>query len=91
MTRLSIKAMHAGSRQVSKSQFKAQALALFREIETSGESVVITDHGRPALEVRPYRPVERSPMDPMHELQGSVLHYDQPLEPVAEVDWETLA
>ena len=32
-------------RQVSKTQFKAHALALFREIEASGEAVVITDHG----------------------------------------------
>ncbi len=83
--------MTAAPRQVSKSQFKAQALALFREIEASGEPVVITDHGRPALEVRPYRPVEAGAMDPLEQLRGSVLHYDQPLDPVAEADWEALA
>ena len=84
--------MATAPRQVSKSQFKAQALALFREIETSGEPLVITDHGRPALEVRPYRPLQSDAGgDPLQALRGSVTHYDQPFEPVAEADWEALA
>ncbi|MCX5961274.1 MAG: type II toxin-antitoxin system Phd/YefM family antitoxin [Cyanobacteria bacterium] len=39
-------------RQVSKSRFKAQALELFRQVEASGEPLVVTDHGRPTLELR---------------------------------------
>jgi antitoxin (DNA-binding transcriptional repressor) of toxin-antitoxin stability system len=83
--------MATAPRQVSKSQFKAQALALFREIETSGEPLVITDHGRPALEVRPYRPLQSDAADPLEALRGSVTHYEQPFEPVAGGDWEALA
>jgi antitoxin (DNA-binding transcriptional repressor) of toxin-antitoxin stability system len=83
--------MTTAPRQVSKSQFKAQALALFREIETSGEPLVITDHGRPALEVRPYRPLQTDAADPLEVLRGSVTHYDQPFEPVAGGDWEAMA
>lgn len=75
------------SLQVSKSQFKAKALEFFRQIETSGEPVVITDHGQPKLEVRPYQPSTRSPLD---VLKGSVLRYDNPLIPVADEDWEAL-
>lgn len=78
-------------RWISKSQFKAHALALFREIETSGEPLVVTDHGRPALEVRPYRPAPADQSDPLVELRGSVLHYNDPFAPVAEGDWEVLA
>jgi len=51
-TLVRIQAMPTTPRQISKSQFKTQALALFREIETSGQALVITDHGRlsgPAL------------------------------------------
>ena len=81
----------AQSRRVSKSQFKAHALELFRQVEASGESLVVTDHGRPTLEVRPYRPVESTAADPLELLRGSVLHYDEPFEPVAEGDWEALA
>jgi antitoxin (DNA-binding transcriptional repressor) of toxin-antitoxin stability system len=70
--------------QVSKSQFKAKALEFFRQIETSGESIVVTDHGQPKLEVRPYKPRTRNPLD---ILRGSVLRYDNPTAPVAEDDW----
>ena len=75
------------ARSVSKTQFKARALALFREIEHSGESVVITDHGRPALEVRPFKATGN---DPLQSLRNTVLRFDDPLAPVAEGDWEAL-
>jgi prevent-host-death family protein len=71
--------------QVSKSQFKAKALEYFRQVEASGEPVVVTDHGEPKLEVRPYKPLGRSPLE---LLRGSVLRYDRPLEPIGEDDWE---
>ncbi|WOD14406.1 type II toxin-antitoxin system Phd/YefM family antitoxin [Paraburkholderia kirstenboschensis] len=70
---------------VSKSEFKAKALEFFRQIEASGESVVVTDHGKPALEVRTYRSMERNPLD---VLRGSVVRYENPTEPVAEGEWE---
>lgn len=73
--------------QVSKSQFKAKALEFFRQVETSGEPVVITDHGQPKLEVRPFKPHTR---DPLEVLRGSVLRYDNPTAPVAEDDWEAM-
>ena len=73
------------SSQVSKSEFKAKALEYFRQIEASGESVIVTDHGKPALEVRPYRGEERHPLD---ILRGSVVRYEKPTEPVANSDWE---
>ena len=47
-----------------KVRTKAQALELFRQIDASGESLVNTDHGRPALEVRPYRPIDFPTADP---------------------------
>lgn len=73
--------------QVSKSQFKAKALELFREVESTGGTMIITDHGRPAIEVRPYRKVDRNPLE---ILRGSVTEYLDPTEPVGEGDWEAL-
>lgn len=73
--------------QVSKSQFKARALEFFRQVEASGESVVVTDHGEPKLEVRPYKPLARNPLE---VLRGSVLRYDRPFESVGDDDWEAL-
>ncbi|KAF3997180.1 type II toxin-antitoxin system Phd/YefM family antitoxin [Glaciimonas immobilis] len=71
--------------RVSKSQFKSRALEFFRQIETSGESLIVTDHGKPTLEVRPYRNTARKPLD---ILRGSVVRYDNPTDPVAEDAWE---
>ncbi|MFK4445097.1 antitoxin (DNA-binding transcriptional repressor) of toxin-antitoxin stability system [Caballeronia udeis] len=73
------------NRQVSKSEFKAKALEFFRQVESSGESLIVTDHGRPTLELRPYRADARDPLD---LLRGSLLRYDNPTDPVGEDDWE---
>jgi len=62
--------------QISKSEFKAKALEYFRKVESSGQSVVVTDHGKPSIEVRRYQPTERSPL---------VL-----LKGTGNEDWETL-
>lgn len=69
---------------VTKSQFKARALEYFRQIETSGGSIVITDRGQPTVEVRRYRSDQRAPLE---ILRGSVVEYKKPTEPVADDDW----
>lgn len=71
--------------QVSKSEFKAKALEFFRQIESSGDNIVVTDHGRPVLEVRPYRANHSNPLD---VLRGSVMQYAAPTAPVSEDDWD---
>ncbi|MDT8428129.1 MAG: type II toxin-antitoxin system Phd/YefM family antitoxin [Pseudomonadales bacterium] len=73
---------------VTKSQFKAKALEYFRRVETSGESVVITDHGQPTIEIRRYRNDQRPPLE---QLRGSVVEFREPTTPVGEDDWEALA
>ena len=74
--------------QVSKSEFKAKALEFFRQVEFSGTPVIVTDHGKPSIEIRPYREVERSPLD---ILKGSVTEYIDPTAPVGLEDWEALS
>jgi antitoxin (DNA-binding transcriptional repressor) of toxin-antitoxin stability system len=71
--------------RISKSEFKARALEVFRAIESSGESRVITDHGKPTLEIRKLR---RSDLPPLDVLRGTVLKFDGPTDPVAADDWE---
>jgi predicted nicotinamide N-methyase len=73
--------------QISKSEFKAKALELFRRIEASGEPVLVTDHGRPKLEVRRYEaPVE----NPLEWLRGKVIFSDESIDPVGVDDWDIL-
>lgn len=73
---------------VSKSQFKAKALEFFRRVEASGESVIVTDNGQPAIEVRRYRADTRPPLARLRE---SVVAFDEPTQPVGDDDWEALA
>lgn len=71
---------------VSKSEFKARALEVMREVEATGKSIVITDRGKPTIEIRPYHSKETSPLD---TLKGSVTEYIDPTSPIAEDDWES--
>lgn len=72
-------------KQITKSEFKAKALEYLRKVEATGQSLVVTDHGRPTIEVKPFVARERHPLD---ILRGSVLRYERPTEPVAEDDWD---
>jgi antitoxin (DNA-binding transcriptional repressor) of toxin-antitoxin stability system len=75
------------SKIVSKSAFKARALELFRYVENTAERVVITDRGRPVLEIRPFHDEK---IDPITFLKGSVKHYERPTDPVGVDDWSIL-
>lgn len=73
--------------EISKSKFKARALEIFRRVEQTGQPVVITDHGSPKLVLRK---VALSTMTPQQRLKGSVVRYDNPMDPVDDADWEVL-
>ena len=47
--------------------------------------MVITDRGRPVLQVQPYRGAAE---EAWRLLRNSVLRYDRPTDPVALEDWE---
>lgn len=72
--------------QVSKSQLKAKALEYFRQIEATGDTVIVTDHGQPTIEIKPF---QLKKINPLSLLQGSVLRFDDPFAPVDEDDWES--
>lgn len=38
---------------VSKSKLKAKMPSVFREVEKMGETVIVTDHGKPTLKITP--------------------------------------
>jgi len=71
--------------QISKTELKAHALEVFREIEKSGKSRVITDRGRPTLEIRKLR---QQQMEPLEVLKGTVVKFEAATAPVVEDDWE---
>lgn len=69
--------MDVAIKKYSKSKFKPKALEVMREVEQTGESVVITDNGKPTLELKVYR---SSRMDPLDRLRGSVVAFQRPTE-----------
>jgi len=71
--------------QISKTEFKAHALAVFREIEQSGQPRIITDRGKPTLEIKKLRQRET---EPLALLKGTVIKYEAATSPVADDDWE---
>lgn len=71
---------------VSKSRFKAQALELFRQVERTGQPLLITDRGVPVLKVIRY---QEDPGAALKALRDTVVRYDAPTKPVAEEDWES--
>jgi prevent-host-death family protein len=71
---------------VSKSRFKARALAYFREVEQTGREIVITDRGVPVLRLVPYR---ADPLAARRVLRDTVVRYEAPMEPVDPDAWES--
>lgn len=60
-------------RRVSKAVFKAKACELFRDVETLGESVIVTDHGQPTIEIRRYAGRRKNPLA---ALRSAIVHFD---------------
>jgi len=75
-----------GMEQISKTEFKAHALEVLREIEKSGKPRIITDHGKPTIEIKKLRQRKESPLE---ILKGTVIEYDEYDEPVAVDDWQS--
>ncbi len=86
---------------VSIDEFQARARELMREVEESGQTIVVTERGKPLVEIRALSEPEKAEFrlqgtaedsaDPLELLRGSVLFYERPLDPVGEDDWEALS
>ncbi len=72
---------------ISKSKFKPNALKYFRHVEETGEELIITDHGKPALRIVPF---SEDPLESLKALRNSVIKYEDPTAPVGLEDWDSL-
>ena len=70
--------------EISKSNFKAHALEVMRNVEQTGDEVIITSHGKPVLIVKKFK----QKISPLEKLRGSVVKYNSPTTPISEDDWE---
>ncbi len=63
---------------VSKTKFKTRVLEYFREVKRTGRTLIVTDRGRPIVKIEPIH----ADSDSLRDLNGSVVRYEAPLEPV---------
>ena len=72
---------------VSKSRFKPRVLEFLRNVEATGEPLIITDRGRPVLKILPF---QGDANDDLSAFRNAVLRFDDPLSPVGLEDWKHL-
>ena len=71
---------------VSKSTLKAKMLEYFREVEASGEELIVTSNGQPVLKVTPYRQ-QLTVDEAFADVRGKIRYHGDLLEPTT-AEWE---
>jgi prevent-host-death family protein len=71
---------------VSKSVLKAKMLEYFREVETSGEALIVTSSGQPVLRVIPYCQ-DLTVDEAFADVRGKIRYHGDLLEPTT-AEWE---
>ena len=73
-------------RKMSKSKLKAHMLAVFRELEESGEELVVTDNNRPVLRIVPY--IEATSVEQAFQrVRGRLVLHEDPDVPTVD-EWD---
>lgn len=67
-------------RKVSKSALKAKMLEYFRQVERTGEELVVTDNNQPVLKVTRLVPRRRA-AEVFADVRGRVVYHEDPLAP----------
>ncbi len=71
---------------ISKSKLKARMLEIFRELETSGSELIVTDRDRPVLKIIPIK--SKTTVDDLFSgIQGKVVYHEEINTPTL-LEWE---
>jgi len=74
---------------VSKSALKSKMLAYFRNVEETGEELIVLNHHKPVLKIIPYK--EKKSFDEIFKPFQDKLTFSEPLETSSEDEWGDLA
>lgn len=74
---------------VSKGVLKAKMLAYFREVEQTGEELIVTDHRKPVLKIVPITPPKMSVTDAFADLRGKIQYFDNINSPTSD-EWSEI-
>ena len=70
---------------ISKSKLKANMLRIFREIEETGEILIVTDHNRPVLRIQPIAQ-KKTVEEAFGNIQGRVIYREDINTPTTD-EW----
>ncbi len=62
-------------KSISKSKLKSQLLEFLRLVESEGEEIVVTDHGKPVVKISKYAQTP-STEDLFGEIRGKVKYFE---------------
>ena len=72
---------------VSKAKIKAKLLEYFRQVEETGEEIIVTDRNHPVLRIVPYRAV-RTTTEVFTDLRSKVRLPEAEVLSTTEDEWE---
>lgn len=72
---------------LSITDFTGKSSEYFRQVQETGEALILTESDKPVLQIKPY---PKTDDEILEFLRGCIIHYDDPLEPVGLEDWEML-
>lgn len=68
---------------ISKSRLKAEMLSVFRQLERSGEELVVTDRGRSVLKISSLIPPKKTVESVFSDVSGKVVYHEDILVPTS--------
>ena len=72
--------------KISKSKLKAKMLEIFRQLESSGNELIVTDHDKPVLKIIPIK--QKAAVNAVFgDLQGQVTYLEDINTPTLQ-EWE---
>jgi len=75
---------------ITKNRLKSHMFRIFREIEESGEGIIVTDRGHPVLVIEPIKPIEKKlSVEEIFgpDIQGKVIFHENPDTPTID-EWD---
>lgn len=68
---------------ISKSELEANMCSVFRDLERTGEEVIVTDRGKPVLRISPYREEPKTLREMFADIKGKAVFSGDPDDPTA--------
>lgn len=72
--------------KISKSKLKAKMLEVFRQLEDSGNELIVTDRDKPVLKIIPIKD-KKDVKSLFGDIQGQVIYLEDPNTPTL-LEWE---